>query len=400
MFNRRVFLRGLSSVALGSSQLLVSRTFAQQSASKTLVFIFLRGAADGLSLVPPIGDRHYAELRPSIALSAPGSGPNAALKLDAMFGLHPALGPLKPWFESRKLSFIQATGQLKPSRSHFDAQDFLEGGIPGQKASDGFLNRASQTLTQTSVFQSIALQNSLPYSLSGLSPALAFSSLKDFRIGSSAVTAKSFESLYESAVDQALKGAGHEAFQGLSLAKRTDLLAAPARNGAEYPKSQFAARLQDIARLIHGQVGLKIAVTELGGFDTHLGQGAATGPLAKKCEELSQALAALATDLGDSLQNTCLVCATEFGRTAKENGTKGTDHGTASAALVLGGGHRGGRVISDWPSLAPSALYEGRDLKVTTDIRHVLSECLENTLGISGDRVFPDYQAQRIGLFG
>jgi uncharacterized protein (DUF1501 family) len=395
--NRRQLLQSLS--AFGLSSLVTTRVLAESNTDKTFVFVFMRGAVDGLSMVPPLGDNHYGPLRPTLKLLNATKGADAALALDGYFGLHPAMQPLHKYYASKQLSIVHATGQLNASRSHFDAQDFLESGTAGRKTNDGFLNRASKSLLTQSVFQSVALQNGLPFSLSGEAHSLAFSSLKEFRIGSSGVTAASFESLYASAVDDALRGAGHEAFQGLNLAQQSDLSSKPALNGAVYPKSQFAARLQDIARMIHGGVGLKIAVTEMGGFDTHLGQGAGTGNLSRKLAEFSEGLASFCQDLGPKLNSTCVVCVTEFGRTAKENGTKGTDHGTGSAALILGGGHSGGRVISKWPTLAPTALFEGRDLAVTTDIRHILSECLENTLGVSGASVFPDYVTQKVGLF-
>ncbi len=377
--NRRELLAAFST--LGAAALFSNKTWAQATAGKTLVVVFMRGGVDGVSMLPPLGDPAYAKLRPTLRLYAPEhGGPDAALRLDATFGLHPALSALKPFYDSKQLAAVHAVGQANPSRSHFDAQDFLESGTPGRKGPDGWLNRAAAQLpedTKGNAFRVVALQNALPYALMGDNPALALPSLREFKVGGGELTSASFESLYEQAVDDALRTSAHEAFDSLSRVKHERLAELAPRNNAKYPKSALAGRLQDIARLIHGDVGLSVAVTEATGFDTHLAQGAGTGQLANKLSDVGNSLAAFATDLGERLDDVCLVTMTEFGRTAQENGSRGTDHGTASALFVMGGGVRGGRVYADWPSLAPNALYEGRDLAVTCDIRQVLSEVVE-----------------------
>jgi len=383
MISRRALMQSLA--AFGAAPAFAQTT---SGAKKTLVVVFLRGGVDGLSMVPPVGDVAYAGLRPTLKLTTP-------LTLDATFGLHPAMSALAPLYASKQLAVVHATGLPNSPRSHFEAQDILESGSAGHRAPDGWLNRAGRRL-DGAAFSMVAVQNGLPSSMQGDSSALAFPSLKGFRIGGSDVAAATFESLYAQAVDEALRTSGHEAFDSVSKVKHDGLSERPPENGAVWPKSVLARRLQDIARLIHADVGLHVAATELGGFDTHLAEGAETGQFANKVKELAEALAAFAIDLGPKLADVTLLTMTEFGRTARENGTRGTDHGTASASLVLGGGVLGGRVIADWPGL--TQLHEGRDLKVTTDLRSVMSECLDS-VGIRRVDVFPDFTPTRIGLF-
>lgn len=384
MISRRALMQSLA--AFGAAP-----AFAQTTpgTKKTLVVVFLRGGVDGLAMVPPIGDTAYSGLRPTLKLTTP-------LKLDGTFSLHPAMSALAPLFTSKQLAVVHATGLPNSPRSHFEAQDILESGSAGRRAPDGWLNRAGRELGGAA-FSMVAVQNGLPSSMQGESSALAFPSLKDFRIGGGGVAAATFESLYAQAVDDALRTSGHDAFDSVSKVKHEGLAERPPQNGAVWPKSLLARRLQDISRMIHADVGLHVAATELGGFDTHLAEGAETGQFANKVKELAEALAAFATDLGPKLADVTLLTMTEFGRTARENGTRGTDHGTASASLVLGGGVQGGRVIADWPGL--TQLHEGRDLKVTTDLRSVMSECLDS-VGIRRADVFPDFKPSRIGLFG
>lgn len=369
----------------GGLLLFANRALAQSppaASQKALVVIFLRGGVDGLSMVPPHGDPAYAALRPTLRLLPPGAGgDDAALPLDGQFGLHPAMAALAPLYASQQLAVLHAVGQQSPSRSHFDAQDFLESGLAGQRGPDGWLNRAlAQLPLSDSAFRAVAVQNGVPYSLQGAQPVVTFPSLRDFRVG--AANASSFEALYASAVDEALRTRGAEAFTGMSAVK--GLASAAPQHGAVYPQAALGKRLADVGRLIHADVGLRVAVTEAGGFDTHLGQGAGKGQLGAKLRELSDAMAAFAVDLGpERLNDVCVVTMTEFGRTARENGTRGTDHGTASAMLVLGGGVKGGRVVTRWPGLQGPALVDGRDLRATTDVRAVLAEVLDTHLELA-----------------
>lgn len=411
--SRRVFLRGSGLALLGAGVLpgFLQRAAAQSPGSggrRALVTLFLRGGADGLSVVPPVGDPDYFRLRPTLAIPAPGHGELPALRLDDTFGLHPALAPLLPLWQAGALAFVHAVGQPQATRSHFDAQDFMESGTPGQKAADGWANRVLQRMPRpdASTFRAVAIQPRMPRALLGPAPALAVGAVADFQLRAGRLTApaaRSFEALYAAAVDEALNRAGEETFQALHQVDHARIASLPPANGANYPRSPLGKRLQDIARLIRSDVGLELAATEAGGWDTHVGQGAGQGQLANRLKDLAESLAAFATDLGDRLADVCLVAMTEFGRTAKENGNRGTDHGTASAMLVLGGGVKGGRVVARWPGLADAALFEGRDLKVTTDYRAVLTEALARTVGLTDPSgVFPGFAlpaAERPGLF-
>ncbi len=369
---------------IGGTALFFAGRAHAQSKPRTLVVVFLRGGVDGLAMVPPT-DRGYEALRPTLR--------EDALKLDGSFGLHASMAPLLPLYESKRLAVLHAVGQQQPSRSHFDAQDFLESGLAGAKASDGWLNRALAELPAGgSAFRGVAVQNGVPFAMQGQEPIVAFPALKDFRVGQS--VAPSFEQLYAAAVDEALRVRGAEAFGSLELVK--GLRKAEPRNGAAYPKSPLGRRLQDVARMIHADVGLRIAATESGGFDTHLGQKQALAP---RLEELAEGLAAFAADLGPRLDDVCVLTVTEFGRTAQENGTRGTDHGTASAMLALGGGVKGGRVVADWPGLERAQLHEGRDLRVTLDVRAVLAEALTQHLEVPSERALPGVKPARV-LFG
>jgi uncharacterized protein (DUF1501 family) len=410
--NRRYFLKssGLAMLGMGFAPRFLSRALAAQAApnKKVLVVIFQRGGADGLSMVPPVGDPAYYALRPTLSIAQPGDGSQAAIKLDDTFGLHPALSSLARFYEAGSLAIIQAVGMPQPTRSHFDAQDFMEGGTPGSAPPDGWLNRALQTQPRSAPasFRAVALQPNLPRLLFGALPAVAMGSVADFKLRTgrlSTVASKSFESLYGRAVDVALRNTGGEAFEALHLLEDAKLEEMPAQNGADYPGSPLGKRLKDIARLIRADIGLQVAATDCGGWDTHVGQGNAQGQLAVRLKELGDSIAAFATDLGERMADVCVVTMTEFGRTVRENGNRGTDHGTASAMMVLGGSVRGRRVLGRWRGLNDSNLYEGRDLAMETDFRAVLSEVLASHLGISKVApVFPGFNpaAAPLHLFG
>jgi len=406
--DRRFFLKssGLAMLGLGFAPGFLSRAVAARAAAnkKILVAIFQRGGADGLSMVPPVGDPEYYALRPTLAIARPGEGEGAALKLDDTFGLHPALSSLAPLYEAGALAIVHAVGSPKPTRSHFDAQDFMEGGIPGALAPDGWLNRVLQTgaAGDSSAFRAVALQSNLPRSLFGSAPAVAMGSVAEFKLRTgrlSAAGARSFEALYASAVDVALRNTGNETFEALRLLEKARLDEMPVQHGADYPNSPLGKRLQDVARLIRADIGLEVAATDCGGWDTHVGQGAAQGQLAARLKELGDSLAAFAVDLGDRMADVCVVTMTEFGRTVRENGNRGTDHGTASLMFVIGGGVRGRRVIGQWRGLREPNLFEGRDLAMATDFRAVLSEILASHLGISRlAPVFPGFGAAKASL--
>jgi uncharacterized protein (DUF1501 family) len=404
-FDRRLFLKstGLAFLGLGLAPGFLGRAVAQPTrGGRTLVLVFLRGGADGLSLVPPVGDAAYYAARPTLALPRPGME-GGALKLDSTFGLHPALSSLMPLWQAGTLAVVHAAGLQGATRSHFDAQDFCETGTPGLKSTqDGWLNRSLQQLPEpgAGAFRAVALQGTLPRSLQGAAPAVAVEGLSSFHLSGNGGL-DSFEALYAGAVDQALRSTGQEAFEALRAAASAELSKSPPQNGALYAKTPIARRLQDTARLVRAGVGLEVVATEMGGWDTHVGEGTATGQLANRLRELGDALAAFAQDLGPRMKTVTVLVMTEFGRTVRENGNRGTDHGTASAMLALGGEVRGGRVYGDWKGLDGPGLFENRDLAITIDVRSVLSEALHASLSPPDlTAVFPGFTGARVGLFG
>jgi uncharacterized protein (DUF1501 family) len=409
LFDRRYLLQ---TIGAGVAVTGISTRFAhadepakRPSGGKVLVVVFQRGAADGMSMVVPYKDQRYYQYRPTIAIAPPGHGSDAALPLDTSFGLHPALAPLLKLYKSGKLALVHSVGSPDRTRSHFDAQDFVETGTPGTRSTeDGWLNRAlsAKEPGQKSPFRAVALQPNLPRILSGSAPALAIASLADFRVqprGMGGVGSHDFEQMYQGSVDQVLKGTASEAFDAMEEMRKIGL--GTATSNVTYPNAPIGKRLQQIAQLIRADAGLEVAVTECGGWDTHAGQGDAQGQLAKRLGELADSLAAFATDLDKRLDDVCVVTVTEFGRTVHENGTKGTDHGHGSVMIVMGGRTHGAKVYGKWKGLGDDQLFEGRDLAATTDHRDVFSEVLRAHLGHKElDKVFPEYKAARVGLFG
>jgi len=409
MLTRRFFLKssGLALVSFGAlPQALVRSAYAADGArrKKTLVVVFQRGACDGLNVVVPYGERAYYSARPTIAVPAPrGGGKEAALDLDGFFGLHPSLEALLPLWGERSLAAVQAVGSPDPTRSHFDAQDFMESGTPGRKATDdGWMNRylQAQPDPQGTPFRGVAMSQTLPRALAGRAPAVAMANLRDFGIRRAAgpEVARGFEDMYEAAVHDTLHGTGQEAFDAVSFLRRADPAKYQPAAGAAYPRGPYGESLKQIAQLVKADVGVEVAFTDIGGWDHHAAEGGVQGLLAGRLREFSAALAAFHRDLGDRMQDVVVVTLTEFGRTVRENGNRGTDHGHASAALVLGGAVRGGKVHGRWPGLG-SALYEGRDLAVTTDFRDLLGEVLTSHLGARDlSTVFPGYRPKFPGV--
>ena len=373
---------------------------------KILVAIFQRGAVDGLNVVAPFGEQRYYDLRPSLAIPRPDGTQNSAVDLDGFFGLHPSLAPLKPLFDARQLAIVDAVGSPDPTRSHFDAQDYMESGTPGFKAtSDGWMNRALPKVNGPgSAVRAVSLGSTLPRSLRGRNDALAMNSLNDFQVRDPKAAA-SFESMYENTRDTVLHGTGKETFSAVKIMQSIQKQAYTPANGAKYPNGRFGQSLLQIARLIKADVGLEVAFADIGGWDTHVnevGAQPAVGQLANNLSDFGQSLAALYQDLGDRMEDVAVVTMSEFGRTAKENGNRGTDHGHANVMFVMGGGIRGGKVYGDWPGLAEEQLHEGRDLALTTDFRDVLGELVSKHLGNPNLKaVFPGYENPQFrGLLG
>jgi len=395
--SRRGFLKssGLGFLALGlPPSFLVRAAEAQQvGRGKALVVVFQRGAMDGLNAVIPFKDRAYYSLRQSIAIAEPASGENRAIDLDGFYALHPALAPLKSIYDKGHLAIVHAAGSPDNTRSHFDAQDYMEIGTPGIKSTpDGWLNRyLNEKKKDESPFRGVAVTPQLPRILVGSAPALTLSSIEEFRLRNEAM-AGSLQTLYASTADSLFRFSGQNLFAAMNDLKQVQTKI-PA-SSERYPNGRLGAGLGQIARLIKANVGLEIAFTEIEGWDTHVNQGGATGQMANRLKELAEGLAAFYRDIGDRMDDVVLLTMSEFGRTARENGNRGTDHGHANVMFALGGTVRGGKVYGRWPGIAPELLYEGRDLNLTTDFRSVCGEVIARHLGQKDlSRIFPGFRA-------
>jgi uncharacterized protein (DUF1501 family) len=401
MDTRRAFLKagGCAMVAGAAAPRFVLRAaHAAEPRGKVLVAVFQRGAVDGLSMVIPHGDPGYAAARQAIALQPPARGAgDRAIDLDGFFALHPALAPLAPLWQDRALAVVHACGSPDSTRSHFDAQDYMETGTPGIKQTpDGWLARAVKArATASTPFRAVALGPALPRALHGDVGAISMPSLERFDVRGAAEgrARHGFESLYEQGVRDLLHGTGRETFEAVKMLRSVGAARIAPDNGADYPRNAFGQSLRQIAQLIKANVGLQIAFADMQGWDTHVGQGAEQGQLANRFREFGAALAALARDLGSRMADVVVLTMSEFGRTVAENGNRGTDHGRATAMLVLGGGVRGGRVYGRWPGLGRHQLFEGRDLAVTTDFRTLFTEVATRHLGVPAAPLFPGFAA-------
>jgi uncharacterized protein (DUF1501 family) len=399
--SRRILLKNgaLGLVSLGLAPSFLARTVygAPSRRAKRLIAVFQRGAADGLNMVVPFGDKDYARARPTIAIAAPAVGQEGALDLDGFFGLNPRLAPLKDLWHRRELAIVHACGSPDSTRSHFDAQDYMESATPGMKSTtDGWLNRYLQArhAENETTFRAVALTPQLPRTLQGTAPALAMRDITRFGIHAETLGV-SFEQQYQAAADRVLNGTGREAFEAMKMMKNADPGRYRPENGATYPASAFGQALRQIAQLAKADVGLEVAFAEVGGWDTHVNQGSTQGQLAGRLDDFSRSIAALVLDLGDRMADTVVLTMSEFGRAVAENGNRGTDHGHGNAMFVIGGGARGGRVYGKWPGLSRDQRYDGRDLAVTTDFRDVFGEIVDRHLGVPDLKpIFPGYHAQ------
>ncbi len=418
MTSRRVFLKSgaMAMVTLGFAPSFLARTAAAAGTrKKLLIAVFQRGAVDGLNMVVPFGEAEYYRSRPSIAIARPG-GTDSALDLNGFFGLHPRMSPFKPLWDRGELAIVHACGSHDTTRSHFDAQDYMESATPGVKSTkDGWLNRylqarhdlqgepkgsplqahaASMGEPKGSPLRAVALTQQMPRSLQGAAPALAVGSTDDFNVNDMGAKA-SFEEIYQSAKDKTLTGTASETFDAMRmLMQKTKGPYRPA-NGAVYPRSPFGQALQEIARLAKSDVGLEIAFAESTQWDHHVNEGAATGQIANRLDDFSRGIAALAQDLGERMADTVILTMSEFGRAVAENGSRGTDHGHGNAMFLIGGAVKGREVYGTWPGLSTDQRFEGRDLAVTTDFRDVFSEVVVDHLGAdltTAARVFPGYE--------
>lgn len=364
-----------------------------------LVCVFMRGAADGLNLVTPHGDKDYYAARSTLALTQPKtSNAQAVIDLDGFFGLHPALRPFKEIYDAGQLAIVHAVGSPDPTHSHFDAMDFMERGTPGDKAiPTGWIGRHLQMVatSNASPFRAVGMGTLLQQSLRGPISATALQSVADFHLQGDQKKAQAIQnaiaSLYEG--DGFIETNGQQTLQAMNdLAKITSSNYTPA-NGAKYPDSPFGKSMLSIAQLIKTGLGVEIACADLGGWDTHVQQGGAEGQMARLIDELAQSLAAFYADMRDEMKRITLVTMTEFGRRVQENSNRGTDHGHGSVMFVMGGGIKGGKVYGEWLGLGKDNLYGPGDLAISTDFRDVLGEITQKRLlntNLAG--VFPNYK--------
>jgi uncharacterized protein (DUF1501 family) len=425
--DRRIFMKSgaLALVTMGLSPSFLRRTtFGAElmrgaalrgaARGKTLICLFQRGAADALNVVVPHAESAYYRLRPNIAIPRPSldTGATGAIDLDGFFGLHPALAPMKPLWDMGILAPVHAVGSPSSTRSHFDAQDYMETGTPDQKGTrDGWLNRYLAVKgtceagcahdAKPSPFRAVAMAQQTPRMLEGPAPTVAMNSLDEFSVRAAGPAADRLEALYRTGTADVVHAAGGEMFEAVKILKAANPQKYLPQNGAAYPNSQFGQRLRQIAQLVKADVGLEVAFADVGGWDTHVNQGASTGQLALRLDDFARSIAALVADLGDRMADVTIMTMSEFGRTVRQNGNGGTDHGHASALFVIGGAVKGKKVYGKWPGLEPEQLYEGRDLALTTDFRSVFSEVAAVQLGATRlDTLFPGFNAGREGWLG
>ncbi len=422
MVSRRGFLKegGLSLLGvglLGGIPAFAAEAAARQKADslykkkKTLICIFQRGAMDGLMAVTPFTDPHLEAARPSLFMSAAKSGNGASLiDLDGRYGLHPSMKAFEPFFRENRLGIVHGIGSPNTTRSHFDAQDYMESGTPFNKGTpSGWLNRAVGLLghdAQTP-FSAVSMTSAMPRSFYGDYPSISVSNLQDFSIqlrgkqNEANLAARSFEDLYDQTASGLLKDTGKESFEAMKLLKKTDLKNYRPANGVTYPSSSLGNALKQIAQLVKMDVGLEVAFAESGGWDTHFNQGSDTGVFSRNVADLSNSIVALWNDLAGYQDDVTIMTMTEFGRTVHQNGTRGTDHGRASCNFILGNQVKGGVVHGKIQSLSKENLEDGRDLPVTTDFRSVFSEVADRHLQIVGGQVlFPGWKGEKIGVMG
>lgn len=367
--SRRTFLKqtGFALASLAAAPSIIHA----KSARPIVITIFQRGAADGVSMVIPFGDKHYKRLRPQIAIPEPKAGSNeSALDLDGFYGLHPALASLKPIYDQAQLAIVHAVGSPAQTRSHFDAQDFMESGRPGIKnVMDGWMNRylQAQPLSDATPFRAVAFSSTTPRSLAGPAPTISMMRFADFGIRGGERSAE---------LEEIFSTQYADTFEAVRMLRKANPQRYTPSPGVTYPATFYGQSLMQIGQLIKADVGLELAFAEIGGWDTHANQGAARGQLADRLKEFADGLAAFHRDLGDRMQDVVVLTMTEFGRSIRQNGSGGTDHGHAGCMFIAGGAVRGGKVYGRWPGLDDERLHERRDLALTTDFRDVIWEIL------------------------
>jgi uncharacterized protein (DUF1501 family) len=418
MSSRRVFLKNgalaLMATGLGGVPSFIAKAAQSRKIwmpykkNKILVCIFQRGAMDGLMAVTPFTDTYLQKARPTLFMSAARSANKPLIDLDGRFGLHPSMSAFENLFREKRLAIVHGVGSPNNTRSHFDAQDYMESGTPFNKGTDsGWLNRAVGLLGHEAAtpFQAVSLTSSLPRSFYGDNPALAISNLEDFAIQmkgnpmAANTAAKSFEELYDKTSSSLLNKTGKESFEAVKILKSADVRNYRPANNAIYPNSPLGNSLKQVAQLIKMDVGLEIAFAECGGWDTHFNQGTETGTFSRNVNDLSTAIAAFWTDMGTYQDDVEIMTMTEFGRTVHQNGTNGTDHGRASCMFIVGNDIQGGKVHGKVPELSIENLEDNRDLPVTTDFRAVFDEVATAHLKIRDNgKLFPEWKGEKMKL--
>jgi uncharacterized protein (DUF1501 family) len=371
---------------------------------RTLVCIFQRGAMDGIAAVQPLRDPNLRQLRPALTLSA-GKGTDELLDLDGRFGLHPSFRALGRLYGEGRLRIVHGVGLPTATRSHFDAQDYVETGTPGRKSTpDGWLNRAAAQLEgEGTPLRTVSLTPALPRAMYGEQYAIAVEQLTDLGVrgaghGAGGSGAGGFEALYRQTSEQLLRQAGSTGLDAANMLSAAELEAYRPAAGVRYPNSSLGRGLRQIAQLIKADVGLEIAFAESPGWDTHTRQGGRFGRFNQQATDLSNGIANFWRDLGERQDRVTLMTVTEFGRTIHQNGSGGTDHGRGSCAFVVDNGFADSRVLGEVPTLLPANLEDGRDLPVTTDFRAYFAAVAGHRLGVADTgSLFPGWSGQPLG---
>jgi uncharacterized protein (DUF1501 family) len=416
MVDRRAFMRNgalaLFAAGLGGVPSFIARAAGNKKIlspykkNKVMVCIFQRGAMDGLMAVSPYGDPNFKALRPTLYMS-PAQNEGKMFDLDGHFGLHPALASLSPLFTDKRMAIVHGVGSPNSSRSHFDAQDYMESGTPFNKGTaSGWLNRAVGLMGHEGTpFRAVSVTSSLPRSFYGDNEALAINNLQDFAIQmkgnpmAANMASKSFEELYDQTSSQILNKTGKESFDAMKMLNVNNIKNYQPANGAVYPNSPLGNSLKQIATLVKMDVGLEVAFAEAGGWDTHFNQGTVNGALGRNLKDFGDSIAAFWKDMDAYQDDVTVMTMTEFGRTVHQNGTGGTDHGRASCLFVIGNDVNGGKVYNNIKSLAIEDLEDRRDLPVTTDFRSVFSSVADAHLKISDNKkLFPEWDGKKLGL--
>lgn len=417
MISRKAFLKAggltLFGIGIGGIPAFIAEAANLSSApplfkrKKILVSIFQRGAMDGLMAVSPFEDKFLQASRPALFIPAAKSSPSPLIDLDGRFGMHPSMRAFETLYREKRLAIVHGMGSPNTSRSHFDAQDYMESGTPFSKStSSGWLNRvAGLAGHDASPFHAVSLTPALPRSFYGQAPALAIGNLQDFALQTRGnplemgKTSRSFEDLYDQTSSELLKNTGKESFEAIKMLQKVNVRNYQPEFNAVYPVSPLGNSLRQIAQLIKMDVGLEVAFAESGGWDTHFNQGGANGVFARNVNDLSQSITAFWTDMTSYHDDLTVMTMTEFGRTVRQNGTGGTDHGRASCSFILGNQVNGGSVYGMIEPLAVENLEDGRDLKVTTDFRTIFSEVANKHMNVSDMKtLFPGFDYTEMGL--